>query len=293
MNATPAAVQHNRKAHDDVAAQYEGIHHEIYNPTEQHRLSITLQEALSHLPEQEVSPTILDLGAGTGNLTAHLLQAGAHVVAADVSQNCLQFVMAKFAGNMKLETFQLNGNDLSEFPDNTFDMVATYSVLHHIPDYPGIVSEMVRTTKPDGLIFIDHEKCPSFWLGASPEYVEYRRQLRPLFHVPPGVRLQRKFLNCFSIKAWRRLINKTFFSLNPEGDIHVYRHDHVEWDQVQGLLEKGCDPVKIADYLLCEERSFPAPVYEHFKTRCADMRYVIYRKRNPRTKHDALDTSSK
>ncbi|MEI6563099.1 MAG: class I SAM-dependent methyltransferase [bacterium] len=280
MNLKDPAVLHNQRVHNACAAHYDGIHYEIYNPTEQHRLATVLRESLSQMAISAEPWTILDLGAGTGNLTTHLLRLGANVVAADVSQKSLQLLTEKFPNNRKLTTFLLNGTDLAGFENDTFDMVATYSVLHHIPDYLGAVEEMIRTTKPGGLLFIDHEKCPSFWLGNSPVYYEYRTQLHRLQRVPAGVRLRNKALKLFSIIAWRRLINRRLFGLNAEGDIHVYPHDHIEWDRIQQSLEKNCDLVKQEDYLLCEELSSPAQIHEHFRTTCSDMRYVIYRKRH-------------
>lgn len=42
-------------------------------------------------------------------------------------------------------------------------MVATYSVLHHIPDYLGVIKELIRVTKPGGIIYIDHEVNEQYW----------------------------------------------------------------------------------------------------------------------------------
>ncbi|MEI6789041.1 MAG: class I SAM-dependent methyltransferase [bacterium] len=284
MTVKHPAVHHNQRVHDACAAHYDSMHHEIYNPTEQYRLAAVLLESVSQMATPPETLTILDLGAGTGNLTTHLLRLGAHVVAADVSQKSLQRLTRKFPNNRKLRTVHLNGTDLAGFEDDTFDMVATYSVLHHIPDYLGAVGEMIRTTKPGGLIFIDHEKCPSFWLGNSPVYDDYRQQLHHLQQAPAGVRRRNTIRKIFSMMAWRRLINRRFFGLNAEGDIHVTCHDHIEWDRLQPVLGKSCDLVRQEDYLLCEEQSFPATIYEQFRRNCSDMRYVLYRKRHPTVK---------
>ena len=60
------------------------------------------------------------------------------VVAADVSENFLTQLSSKYQSNESIKTAKLNGQDLSNFPDDTFDMVSTYSVLHHIPDYKSL-----------------------------------------------------------------------------------------------------------------------------------------------------------
>ena len=49
--------------------------------------------------------------------------------------------------------------------DGSYDMVATYSVLHHVPDYLRIVEEMARVLKPGGILYLDHEASDSYWEG--------------------------------------------------------------------------------------------------------------------------------
>ncbi|MFZ9823700.1 MAG: class I SAM-dependent methyltransferase, partial [Gemmataceae bacterium] len=39
-------------------------------------------------------------------------------------------------------------------PDNHFDAVISNSIIHHIPDPALVFSEMVRVTKPGGLLFV-------------------------------------------------------------------------------------------------------------------------------------------
>lgn len=55
-------------------------------------------------------------------------------------------------------------------------MVATYSVLHHVPDYLKIVDEFVRVLKPGGVIYIDHEVSPSYW-EINDTYQSYLEEL--------------------------------------------------------------------------------------------------------------------
>ena len=129
------------------AAVYEKSHHEIFNPIEQRRLYSTLREATNAVQTGSKPPAALDYGCGSGNLTRHLTELGFHVTAADVSDDFLSAIERKFSGTGMVKAIKLNGADLSDVPDARFDLVATYSVLHHVPDYLRIVVK-VRSTRP-------------------------------------------------------------------------------------------------------------------------------------------------
>lgn len=75
-------VPNNKLIHYAVAAQYERILTEIYNPTEQGRIACVLADAISQSSSlADNPPLVVDFGAGTGNLAGHLLQLGVSVIA--------------------------------------------------------------------------------------------------------------------------------------------------------------------------------------------------------------------
>lgn len=57
----------------------------------------------------------------------------------------------------------LTALNLSSVEGESVDFVTTYSVLHHIPDYLGILAEFMRVLKPGGVVFIDHELSAEVW----------------------------------------------------------------------------------------------------------------------------------
>ena len=71
-----------------------------------------------------------------------------------------------------VDALKINGYDLSNIDDNHLDLVAVYSVLHHVPDYLKIIEEMIRVSKPGGVLYIDHEVSPSYW-NQSKEYKDF------------------------------------------------------------------------------------------------------------------------
>jgi len=271
-------VQHNKRVHDLVASSYERTHIEIYNPTEQARIAHVLMWAISQITTFSEAPLALDFGAGIGNLTGHLLNLGMRVLAADVSSKSLAALKGNYSETSRLEITGLNGVDLSNLKDNSLDMVATYSVLHHVPDYLGIVKEFVRVVKPGGVIYIDHENAPSVWLEDSDDYKAYRKELQSVYGQPFMGRLVRKLKLLFSYNAWRRLVNRKLYGLGGEGDIHVFKDDHIEWNRVEELLLGQCVLLRREDYLVCREVNPTPPLHAKYRAKCVDMRVVICRK---------------
>jgi ubiquinone/menaquinone biosynthesis C-methylase UbiE len=274
-------ILRNKTIYDSMFPLYEQLHVEIFNRTEQNRIRTELQWALGQVCRGDDTPHALDFGSGTGNLTRHLLDMGAHVMAADVSEECLKHLADSVGATGRLDTVLINGSDLKNIPSETFDLVATYSVLHHIPDYLASVRELVRVTKPGGVIAIDHENSPCFW-EYSENYANYNADLEKLVKkhqetVPE--RLQRVFMRR---GVFRYLRAVAWHLRNPfigEGDIHVHPEDHIEWHAIRRCLEPACDILKEDDYLVCREVEYPAPVWGKWHMLTADMRQVVARKR--------------
>jgi len=274
-------INQNIIGHDKTAKRYDELHAEIYNPIEQRRIRETLSCALSSISSTDSQPLVLDFGAGTGNLTLHLLELGAKVVAADVSSTSLEILKRKTSERADCKCVLCNGIDLSLFQEQTFDMIATYSVLHHVPDYLAIVREFSRLLKPGGVVYIDHEHCPSFW-QENPRYQIYTSRI-----VGKQTLLNRflnqarnKLVKMFDLHAWRRLarrriLGKTTYN-SEQGDIHVYPDDHIEWTRIQNVL--SCfEILRQEDYLVCRERDCE-DIWRTNKDLLSDMRVFVARK---------------
>jgi ubiquinone/menaquinone biosynthesis C-methylase UbiE len=274
-------VRRNRIIHDSVASWYERIHTEIYNPTEQLRIERVLREALSQVTSCEDTPQVLDFGAGTGNLSGHLLRLGTQVIAADVSEFSLRILQEKYSSFKQLNTLVLNGVDLSCLEDGSQDMIVTYSVLHHVPDYLNSVREFVRVLKPGGVIYIDHEVAPHYWSDLGGDYKEYIARLSRQFGKSRVEILIRKVTNIFSPRAWRRFVMRKIFDLSEEGDIHVTKDDHIEWNSIENILLEECSLIRKQDYLVCRETRLDPTLHLEYKDKCSDMRMLIYQKKMP------------
>jgi SAM-dependent methyltransferase len=272
---TPDAIAHNQRAHDALGAGYDRRHPEIFNDLEQSRLRAAVVRAVE-FARGGGHPQVraLDVGCGTGNLSGHLIDAGAIVTAADLSSRFLSLVRQRFGP--ALDSVQpLNGRDLQPVRDGTYALVAAYSVLHHIPDYLSMVREMARVAAPGGVIMIDHEWADEYWTsGVHAEFIReaivwpprrwwyflqpsrYWKHIRPLLH-------------------WQRWGNPRWM---PEGDLHIWPDDHIEWARVEAaLVEAGCEIVVREPYLHFEPR-YRRDVWERWRAKTFDMRLLIARK---------------
>ncbi len=269
------AIAHNRAAHDRYAGEYDTRHPEIFNDVEQSRLAATVVRAVSLAGNNEREVCALDIGCGTGNLTRHLLECGVRVTAADLSPKLLTEVARRFGSSGRVELQQLNGIDLREIADGTFDLVITYSVLHHIPDYVALVREMARVTRVGGVVVIDHERSDASWTS-----LEYQQFLTEAVVWPA----RRWWYWLQPSRYWKRvrpmLESRRWFDARwmPEGDLHIWPDDHIEWARIErALADGGCNVDVRDDYLLFEPR-FRRDVWERWRTRTSDMRLLIARK---------------
>lgn len=267
-------IKHNATAHDHVAAIYDEKHTEIFNFVEQERLAKTVAElvSLTGLP----SPEILDVGAGTGNLSLKFLAAGCRVCAADVSARSLGQLARKAPSGAPIVT-RLITDERLPFPDASFDIVGTYSVLHHIPDYVFAVRDMARVLRPGGLLYIDHEASDRSWRN-DPVLEEYRALTKlPLWeHLWNLARTGEAFTPSFAKTVFMKaFIDRRY---EREGDLHVWPDDHIEWNKVCAALAEGGTPVvRTQEYLHYRPRG-GAALYDRYRDRCSDMQFVFARK---------------
>lgn len=270
-------IARNVAAYDLVAASYDEAHPEIFNAVEQERLAGAVREVLAAAGSGRGAPVrVLDVGAGTGNLTAHLLAAGAVVVAADVSAECLRVVSEKFAHTGRLDTQLIDGRSLAVLADGCFDVAACYSVLHHVPDYVSLVAEMARVVRRGGLVYLDHERHDGSWLpDAARDQFIAEAVVWPPKSWSRFVRPRNYWNRIRPLLQWQRWFNRRWM---PEGDVHIWPEDHIEWEKIERrLLDDGVAPHIVHDYLLYEAR-YQRDAWERWKDRLTDYRMWVGRK---------------
>lgn len=95
---------------------------------------------------------VLEIGAGHGAFTDHLLAAGATVTLTEMSPSSFDLLSTRYRDNPAAKViFDETGQAAAEL-NEAFDLVVCVSVLHHIPDYLSAI-EMWESVTVEGGAF--------------------------------------------------------------------------------------------------------------------------------------------
>jgi ubiquinone/menaquinone biosynthesis C-methylase UbiE len=104
-------------------------------------------------------PTAMELGSGTGFFLLNLMQGGVIKKGSvtDLSPGMVQ-VALRNAEQLGLDVDgRVADAERIPYPDDSFDLVVGHAVLHHIPDVPGALREVLRVLKPGGRFVVAGE----------------------------------------------------------------------------------------------------------------------------------------
>ena len=97
--------------------------------------------------------SVLEVGAGHGTFTEAALAAGSQVTVTEMSKPSAEFLQRKFADNPSVTIVYDKDGDEAFRRQHQFDVVLFISVLHHIPDYLGLLRRMTdELVRPGGAI---------------------------------------------------------------------------------------------------------------------------------------------
>ena len=125
----------------------------------EHYLRKRTRFVLEHCPRGRA----LDVGCGTGALATRLSEAGYEMAGVDPSERMLAVLRERTSA---VRAMRASGTALP-FPDDSFDLVLSVAVMHHIADpaeVRGTLAEMVRVARPSGRILVwDHNPHNPYW----------------------------------------------------------------------------------------------------------------------------------
>lgn len=98
------------------------------------------------------SKKVLEIGIGLGTDLKQFARAGAECYGVDITRRHLELTEKNFAlEGFDVKLFEADATELP-FPDNTFDCIHSFGVLHHIPDVEHVLAEALRVLKPGGIM---------------------------------------------------------------------------------------------------------------------------------------------
>ena len=192
--------------------------------------------AREHRPDWKPE-RILDIGCTVGHNAVPLAQGfpDAEVIAIDTAAPTLRYGAARAAGLgvRNIRFVQMNGEDLSRFPDNHFDWVQTTMFLHELSAkaMPRLLAEAYRVLKPGGLIL--HIEQPQYG-PQMPLFEQFMRDWdafnnnEPFWSAMHGVELEDVMAEAgfahdqqFVIGV-RAVVDETIFPPSPQGKQEDY-----------------------------------------------------------------------
>jgi 2-polyprenyl-3-methyl-5-hydroxy-6-metoxy-1,4-benzoquinol methylase len=113
--------------------------------------------AHEHVPFDRIIPfeslggrSVLEIGCGMGLHSELIARAGAHLTAIDISDTSIEATTRRMAmRQLEAHVMRMDARAL-EFPDDTFDMVWSWGVIHHSAETARIIKEIHRVLRSGG-----------------------------------------------------------------------------------------------------------------------------------------------
>lgn len=125
------------------------------------RLSLNIQDVTCF--NKACGLRVLEIGVGLGADHQQFAEAGADLCGVDLTERAIKHK------RQRLAAFGLNSNlavgdaENLNFPNASFDRVYSWGVLHHSPDTPKAIAEVLRVLKPGGvaniMVYHNMELC--------------------------------------------------------------------------------------------------------------------------------------
>lgn len=137
--------------------------------------------ALEHVRDREV----LDVGIGEGYGMNMLAEVARSVTALEFTPELAEYAAAKYA-RPNLRVLQGRAEQLP-FPDESFDVVTSFQLIEHVPEYPRFIAEARRVLRPGGVMLTVTPNRRMMLSGVNPyHFTEFDPQelgaaMRPYF----------------------------------------------------------------------------------------------------------------
>ncbi len=132
----------------------------------------------------EIDPSwkVLDVGTGPGRFGALFAGHGCQVTGVDLNPDMLEIAGDTVRGLGLEDRFAVgpgNAEDLSEFADDSFDVVCCMELFDHLPDLHKALAEMRRVLKPGGRFLYTYVPSESLYGCLGNAYRWLRARMRP------------------------------------------------------------------------------------------------------------------
>jgi len=118
-----------------------------------------------------------EIGCSLGQMTALLARHFKKMTASDISEKCVLLAdkRLKLYGITNIDFIQADAESMPHVPDDSFDVIYSFSAIRYCPNPDEALKEIYRTLKPGGVMVVDFPNSYSPWhriikplLGMSP-----------------------------------------------------------------------------------------------------------------------------
>ena len=116
--------------------------------------------------ERWAGKDVLEIGVGLGSDHLSFSLAGARMHALDLSAEHLRHTQRHLGFHGRQTEARLGDAERNPWPDNSFDLVYSFGVLHHTPGTAIAMAEVLRVLRPGGMAVIGlyHRDSWFYWL---------------------------------------------------------------------------------------------------------------------------------
>ena len=108
---------------------------------------------------------VLEIGCGNGNGTKLIKKyfAPKKIIAIDLDERMIKIAQQRNTDSSA--TFQVMNAAQLNFPNNYFDAIFDFGIIHHIPNWKDCIQELKRVLKPNGKIILEDLSIETFSIG--------------------------------------------------------------------------------------------------------------------------------
>ena len=167
---------------------------------------------------------VLEIGLGQGADAEQIIRRGGIWSGLDLTPESVERVKARLALRELPHRAVKQGSVLQiPYEDNSFDIVFSHGVLHHVPDIQSAQKEILRVLKPDGQLIV---MLYARWSLNNLLAIAVVRRLGLLAlymtnHRPGGM-FDQHLDNAHTMGLWRYLRMENFIHRNTDGPLNPY-----------------------------------------------------------------------
>ncbi|MGE6309578.1 class I SAM-dependent methyltransferase [Bacillus cereus] len=131
---------------------------------------ISWQETINNIVDVQ-NKQVIDIGCGGGIYTKELALMGAkNVVGLDFSKEILQAAKENCNAFPNISFIHGDAHNIP-YPNESFDLVISRAVIHHLQDIPTFIREASRILKKDGILILQDRTIEDCTIPGSPEHI--------------------------------------------------------------------------------------------------------------------------